>query len=237
MKSKTIKFITTNPNIFGVYSPPKPSSSFLPEWYKKQDKYSDGVKRVQPDTGTYNHTVKACMPVFDAISAGYIFTLSGDVNFYKDDSGNINSSWSTELSGLITHHPTQQYDMYSIPPEFDPIGLKFMQPWIVQTPPGYSCLFISPLYRDDLPFYTLPSVVDTDKHPVSVNFPFFLRKDFTGILPEGTPIMQIIPFRREEWNSEVSLDTSGELEKKWQIAKRKISNNYKTYFRSPKVWK
>jgi hypothetical protein len=93
------------------------------------------------------------------------------------------------------------------------------------------------MYRDDLPFYSLPSIVDTDRHPAPVNFPFFLRKDFTGILESGTPIMQIIPFKREEWKSEVLLDTSGVFEKKWQQAKRKISNNYKTYFRSQKVWK
>jgi hypothetical protein len=235
--TKTIKFVTTNPNIFGVYEEPKPSSSMLPEWYKKQGKYSNGVKKIQSDTGTYNHTVKACMPVFDVISAGYTFTLSADVNIYKDDFGNINSSWSTELMSLVTHHPQQQYDMFSIPPEFDPVGLKFMQPWIVETPPGYSCLFVSPMYRDDLPFYSLPSIVDTDRHPAPVNFPFFLRKDFTGILESGTPIMQIIPFKREEWKSEVLLDTSGVFEKKWQQAKRKISNNYKTYFRSQKVWK
>jgi hypothetical protein len=83
--TKTIKFVTTNPNIFGVYEEPKPSSSMLPEWYKKQGKYSNGVKKIQSDTGTYNHTVKACMPVFDVISAGYTFTLSADVNIYKDD--------------------------------------------------------------------------------------------------------------------------------------------------------
>lgn len=39
--------------------------------------------------------------------------------------------------------------------------------------------------------------------------PFFLLKGVSGILPAGTPYAQIIPFKREHWESEidVSLDT------------------------------
>jgi hypothetical protein len=56
----------------------------------------------------------------------------------------------------------------------------------------------------DLPFYSLGAVVDTDSHPVPVNFPFFVKKNFTGLLPAGTPIIQAIPFKREDW--EMSID-------------------------------
>jgi hypothetical protein len=32
------------------------------------------------------------------------------------------------------------------------------------------------------------------------NLPFFLKEGFEGIIPKGTPIAQIIPFKRESWN-------------------------------------
>jgi hypothetical protein len=235
--TKTIKFITTDPNIYGVFNPPEPASNVVPDWYKKQNKYVGGQKQINRDMGTYNHTIKACMPVFDMLTAGYIFTLAADILVEKDENGNTHTSWSTDLMQLVQHHGPEQYNMYNIPNEFEPIGFKFIQPWVTQTPAGYSSLFISPTYRDDLPFYSLPAVVDTDSHPMPVNFPFFIRKDFVGIIPMGTPIMQVIPFKREEWKSESSLDTSGNLDKIWQKAKRKIGNNYKTFFRTQKVWK
>jgi hypothetical protein len=31
--------------------------------------------------------------------------------------------------------------------------------------------------------------------------PFFLKQDFEGIIPEGTPIVQIIPIKRDSWES------------------------------------
>jgi hypothetical protein len=49
----------------------------------------------------------------------------------------------------------------------------------------------------------MTGVVDTDTFPVPVNFPFFVREDFDGIIPEGTPIAQVIPFKRTDWKSEV----------------------------------
>jgi hypothetical protein len=36
-----------------------------------------------------------------------------------------------------------------------------------------------------------------------INFPFFLKKDFNGIIKAGTPIIQAIPFKRETWDMEV----------------------------------
>jgi hypothetical protein len=33
--------------------------------------------------------------------------------------------------------------------------------------------------------------------------PFFVVKGFTGIIPAGTPYAQMLPFKRENWESEV----------------------------------
>lgn len=230
---KKIKFIAMNESIYDIYEKPEPAGKNLPDWYRKQEKYAFGQKRII--SGNINHTVKGCMPVFDIISGGYLIKSPADINFELND-GSYDTSWSTDLMKLIEHHNPIQYDSFSIPDGFYPVGLKFINPWIIQTPPGYSCLFISPAYRDDLPFYTLPAIVDTDKHPIPVNFPFFIKEGFEGILKQGTPIIQVIPFKRDEWESEFGFDM-GDSFIKWQKAKRKISNNYKTFFRSSKVWK
>jgi hypothetical protein len=31
--------------------------------------------------------------------------------------------------------------------------------------------------------------------------PFFVKEGFEGVVPRGTPIYQIIPFKREKWDS------------------------------------
>jgi len=36
----------------------------------------------------------------------------------------------------------------------------------------------------------------------SGNYPFFLKKDFEGIIPAGTPMYQMIPVKRDSWQGE-----------------------------------
>jgi hypothetical protein len=35
-----------------------------------------------------------------------------------------------------------------------------------------------------------------------VQFPFFIKKDFNGLIPAGTPILQAIPFKRDDWKAD-----------------------------------
>lgn len=235
-KENIIKFLPAMGTEAGIYDPPVPAIKLIPEWYKNQNKYTNGEKEYG-QTGTVNHTIKACMPVFDLMSAGYIYTLPGDVLISRDGAGNINTLWSTNASTLVQSHPQQQYDSYSIPEEYEPVGLKFINPWISVTPAGYSSLYIHPSFRDDLPFQIIPAIVDTDTHPINVNFPFFIRKDFEGMIPMGTPIMQIIPFKREKWSHKIILEHDESLNKIWKRAEGKVSNRYKTFFRQKKEWK
>jgi hypothetical protein len=71
-------------------------------------------------------------------------------------------------------------------------------------PDGYSAIVMHPLNRVDLPFITMSGIVDFDKsiHAPIGNIPFFIKKGFEGTIPAGTPMFQIIPFKREDWNSE-----------------------------------
>jgi len=44
--------------------------------------------------------------------------------------------------------------------------------------------------------------------------PFFIREGWSGILPAGTPYMQMLPFKREDWNSEVYIENPNNLYQK-----------------------
>jgi hypothetical protein len=234
--TKVITFKAIDENVFGVFEPPVPAKKVLPECYKKQDKLTTPGIFTLSENGNPNHTVKACMPVFDVITAGYVFRLPVDIYFSKDENGGINSQWSSNNLRAIETHPVIQYSEYTVPEGYNKTAFKFIQPWVVETPPGYSCLFIQPALRDDLPFQVIPAIVDTDKHPIKVNFPFFLKENFEGMLEMGTPIMQIIPFKREDWNHEIVEDLSQNNNKMWMSAERKIGNRYKSFFRTIKRW-
>jgi hypothetical protein len=73
-------------------------------------------------------------------------------------------------------------------------------PMQIITPKGYSVMFMHPTNRYDLPFITAGGTIDTDKNGgYGGSIPFYLQKGFEGMIPKGTPYLQIIPFKRENW--------------------------------------
>jgi hypothetical protein len=61
------------------------------------------------------------------------------------------------------------------------------------------------------------------------------NQDFEGLIESGTPLVQIIPFKREDWKSKFSVSKKSQDEL-FQFAKRKLGNRYKTFYRTKKVW-
>ena len=120
-----------------------------------------------------------------------------------------------------------------------PSILKWSPGWRIITPPGYSCLFTHPMNHFDLPFATLSGVVDTDSYKLGTEFPFRLlniNKDVV-ILEKGTPICQVIPFRREDWSSS-TIEFDEEANKKNGFAlKSKIIRSYQLQFWKKKSYK
>lgn len=188
-KSKKIKFFSSRTDL--EILKPLPTSKVVPEWYRKMPRVVETVQ-----------TVKTCVPVLDAFTAGYVIPLSATVG-WDENSKRFLSQAKFEINS--DHYASQTQDVV-IPEEFDPQPHKWINYWFIKTPPGYSTLFIHPMNRQDLPFYSFSGIVDTDKHPLIINFPFVWRKDFKGVVPAGTPIIQAIPFKRDEWSSEV-IDT------------------------------
>ena len=117
------------------------------------------------------------------------------------------------------------------------IIIKILSPWLIKTPPGYSCLFVPPLNHVNLPFRPLSGVVDTDKYSkLPINFPSIPQeipeKQQTKIIPAGTPIVMVIPFKRESWKMDVQsgksiLDDAVGLRDQRLGFFKKIVDNYK----------
>jgi hypothetical protein len=215
-----------------TYSP-IPASKFLPQWYKDLESYMNGARKPN-GTGTTTATIKKCIPVFDAITAGYLILSPADVYIsQKDDAPYY--EWANY--GLIQFHPVEQ-----APEHPDRNGHitypKWTNPWAITTPKGYSCLFTAPKHRDNV-FTILDGIVDTDTYSAPVNFPFVLNDTtFEGLVPAGTPIAQVIPFKRDSFELEIGDITS--LEKAQNITNKlrtKFFDSYKTQFWTKKQYK
>jgi hypothetical protein len=238
-KGVTVEFIPLNSESGRIFDPPVPTSKVIPEWYKRQKSqvYEDDLA-IDPVTGNSARTIKACMPVFDMLSSGYSILLPADI-YIKDNPGSSSPemSWSTDQIKPIDLHDPIQFNEFKLPGEYYESGIKLNNPWIIKTPPGYSCLFFTPPLRDDLPYYSIPGIVDTDKHFNPINFPVFFKRGWSGTLEMNTPIIQFIPFKREDWSHRVLTENNLDSEVEWQKAKRKLTNRYKTFSRTPKVWR
>jgi hypothetical protein len=220
-------------NISGIeIDLPKPASKFIPKWYKDTDSYINKEKKPDGKGGT-NATIKKCIPVYDAMTAGYIITLPADV-FVSTKDGFPYYEWSN--LGLIDFHPITQAPNYPNNNGFP--YAKFINPWAVKTPKGYSVLFVQPFHRESA-FTILPGIVDTDTYYAAVNFPFTLNNpNFEGLIPQGTPIAQVIPFKRESWNMKFGLEKDL-IEQKNIAAKLRNTffNRYKDMFWNKKEYK
>jgi hypothetical protein len=226
-----MKIIFTNTSGIDIEQP-QPASKFIPDWYKNMESYTDGNKKPDGAGGT-KATIKKCIPVFDAITAGYIITLPADVYVsIKDEQQYF--EWSS--LGLVQFHPVIQAPEH---PNRKPHAYpKWMNPWCIKTPKGYSTLFVQPMHRESV-FTILPGIVDTDTYTAPVNFPMVINDpNFEGMIPKGTPIAQVIPFKRENWQMEIgSIKELKEQNSITQKLQTKFFDRYKQMFWTRKEYK
>lgn len=194
------------PSGIDSYLIPKRGSELLPEWYKKLP----AKTKLRSTDPVEDLTIKRCIPVLDAFTTGYFLVTDQDYYFSKGEDGETymfsgEKMFAEDGSGAkrITMHPMSQVGDMPISPEFIPYAFKWSSPWVIKTPPGFSCIYTHPFNHHDFPFYSLTGVVDTDTYFQPVLFPFMMKNNFEGKIPAGTPVIQIIPFARNDWKMEV----------------------------------
>jgi hypothetical protein len=182
-----IQFHAAGP-IMQNYPKPYPAARAVPEWMRTMPLMVDEKLA----------TVKRCPPFLEAMTAGYVIPLADVVAVRRDPDGEV--KFLSDLP-LMQQHPRSQY---AASPFKDWPIVKFMNPWVVVTEPGYSTLFVAPFNRWDIPFMPLNGIVETDTYYNHIHFPAVCTLSIGGAftLAKGTPIVQAIPFRRDEWSAE-----------------------------------
>ena len=232
MLNKIIEFTLTEKELEEVAEFPTPSIKNLPGWYKNMPSFTE--KNIEYKDGSVNETMKKCIPVLDSISSGYVIKTWTDVAFNKDS-----VTWSvTDTAGVkaVEGHDIRQIPGYPVSSNYRKEVFKWINPWKITTPKGYSTMFVTPIGHN-LPFKLIDGIVDTDVFPLTINFPFFINNNFSGIVPHGTPMVQLIPFKRDSFKSKNSEFDSEKYIKSKNFHNRIFKNRYKINWWNRKEFK
>lgn len=186
-----------NFNSVGDYMPDiKPAKFYIPEWYKNIKGYNKNNLKIQEGTHIPIENLKSCMPFFDSLSTGYIVELAQDI-YVENKEGKPKINWRVSPDPLGIRDTGE--NIIPIPHGYSEIHFVWKYPHILNAKKGYSAIVTHPFNRHDLPFISLTGIMDLDILVGNGNIPFFIQEGFEGLIPRGTPILQIIPFKRESW--------------------------------------
>lgn len=226
---------------------PIPTKLNIPEWFKKLEH------------SVLNKTIKGCMPFLDTITSGYLLKMPQDLyirhnveneNKQKDsfqtfglnEVGFLLDAKSINLNSGVSSHSIKQVEGSPFIDKNKNLPFyKISNPWTIKTPKGYSCLFVPPLNNSDDRFSIIPGIVDTDVHPIEINFPIIINGDKYPILEtlikKGTPYVQIIPFKRDNWKMVVKSKEQKIIQTNKIFYGLSVINRYKDKFWKKKSWK
>jgi hypothetical protein len=207
-KSKKIIFYPKSEKVKQVI--PFPQTVSTPKWFKEipvyqKNEYSPFNDRLIVEDGFVNYSAKACMPFLDSLTTGYSFNLWCDIQI-KNNNGIPIITWGNNYEDLIPAIGRPEPEGFPVPNGFYPLIFSWVFAWGIKTPKGYSCILTHPFNRTDLPFLTTTGIMDTDGWGIWGNQPFYLQKNFEGVIEAGTPLAHIYPFKRDNWKSEINSD-------------------------------
>lgn len=218
-----------------ILEPPKPARHYQPNWYKKIPAFDSGKPKFD-FAGNTDMTLKHCVPFADAMNAGYILETWQEIRFEIGLDGSVTYHYPTSPD-IISHREHMAMDMGA---DYHPMEFIICPPWSPELPKGWSMLFTHPMNRPELPFFVPSGIMDCDKFVTTGNpssLPLYLKKSFSGTLPIGTPIVQMIPVKRADWQG--SQEPFDEVKQKRIVhqMKRHFWGGYKKSFWSKKSYK
>lgn len=230
-----IKFYEANP--LAKLFPPVPAKNVIPEWYKSLDSEIPGIQKLALGG---NLSVKRCTPVLDYLTSGYIIKNYTDIvvkKYWTEENG---EEISLDFKFAGEYQPIEFHSAEQIPLKIKNHNkkiAKFTGVWGIETPPGYSCLFYQPEYLRETRFKVFPGIVDTDQYNDPIGFPFEFNNEYKKeeyIIEAGTPLVCVLPFKRESWTHEIAKydkhnKTAILMQTIWHSAYRRFMHSKKDY--------
>ena len=226
-----IKFTTANEGVHEHFKP-EPIKLHLPQWFKDTPRTDSDPTKVQSYGMTHSpFTVTSCIPVRDYMMSGYVLFNTADRVMETIPHTDPEDFSDYSHDGRVGFHRHGQ-----CPVEMDGKRshyFKILNPWVVHTPKGYSCMFYQPEYFFESRFRLLPAIVDTDTHTMPVNFTGAIKTKESFVLKAGEPLMVVFPFKRDEWESETECKEV-KFDNRFSIYFNKV---YKRFFHTKKVYR
>jgi len=193
-----------------------PASQALPQWYKDMTPDIPGNQSISRSN---DGTIKACPAMFDNMAQGYILPLWTDLYVEPSEEDSRNGKpiprfyWSSSnIEPVVQIGNKEQTNGCPRADKLPTPWLKLISPWLISTPKGYSTLFISPFNNADSLFEPFSGVIHTDIFSTYIKVLTLWKgpEDFKGIIKAGTPLVQMIPFKRESFQHNLGIITPEE---------------------------
>lgn len=200
----TIKFKCDQPG-YEIGQPVKRAMDVKPDWMIAQQKEADR---------TNGKKFSSCPGMHDYYRAGYIIPAWEDFEIIVTKT-KADIQIGTGKHFVCKPFERMEYSVVAgaanIDDDIKPHALKLPCPWKVFTKPGYSAfvlpaLFHSPFLRDIFPY---PGINDYD-HYHTINLMFSPLHEMRVKIYAGTPLLHVIPYKRENMSAEVGLITQQE---------------------------
>lgn len=240
-----IYFESMTPYFSDIIKKPSPSIYSVPKEWKNLPKVIDHSENVLsagnimadilPDLTS--KTRRMCPAINDSFNFGYVIYCPVDIFIDSTDENSLIVQEAIDISPpniySMAHPIIEQKEVidYAKSDFYHDHLLKIFTTFSVRTDPGYSCWFTAPISHPNLAVRAIDGIVDTDVFPADHPIPFLVKKNFKSILPAGTPILQIIPFKREDFYmvDDCTFDFN-EAEKRTVKIKSMFKNSYKKNF-------
>jgi hypothetical protein len=170
---------------------------------------------------------------------GVLIPLPCDVTV---DRGSFSWDWNIPQPATSGHpraplsfHVAAQFDRAPFARDKQ-AAIKFNSFWTIEVEQGWSLFATHPVNRDDLPFRLITGLVDADLfHDGGINFPaVWTERDFSGVLPKGTPVAQVfaVPRQATELEFETFDDAHKRAYEKTVAQVLESPNVYRKHFRA-----
>jgi len=196
----TIEFTTYDKETVENWRPVL-AKKIQPDWWKTM-KVQESVR------GVKSQTIRSCPAMDDWLKTGWILCANRDMEVKVGDGTTFSLAQEPLQYFSSPTHPAGQVanSFEYLPSDSAPTrgAFKMKNPWNIITPEGYSCLYLDPFLFQNKHFATWQGIIDTDSFNVNMDnsqIIFYPRTDKNFIIKEGTPLCQIVPYRREDWTA------------------------------------